>query len=93
MRLFLTTIVQTEMFFFLIAHHPGLRALWDEKRSDTHYRNKWVLFLKGIAQNHPISNYGAWMLLPPDLVVSTATCYYLYVNYFLFSFLFLFVLP
>lgn len=81
----------TQNFFaFLIAHHPGLRALWDKRRSSTHFQHKWVLFLKGISQNGPIYNYGAWMSLPDDLVVPTATCYYLFVNSFQSSFILLF---
>ncbi|KAK7605281.1 hypothetical protein V9T40_007139 [Parthenolecanium corni] len=66
---------------YIRAHHPGLRALWDTNRSATQYRHKWILFLKGISSNRPINNIGTWMdLLPSDLIVSTAACYYLYME-------------
>lgn len=66
--------------FLKIAYHPGLRALWDENQASIHHVNKWILFLKAISSNNRIHNVDAWMNLPSDLVVSSAACYYLYVN-------------
>lgn len=61
---------------FHLVHHPGLRALWNVSTKVDQIQNKWKLFLEAVSPG--IEYVVNWMLLPADLVVSTATCYYLY---------------
>lgn len=60
--------------------HPGLIALWSDDNGDRMNNFRWDLFTKSIS---PKMKASEWNVLPEDLLLSTASVYYLYTERFI----------
>ncbi len=74
------------LYYFLFLNlvtHPGLLCLWSDNIGDRVNKLRWALFVHSILPS--VTDIREWTLLEEDILVTTASLYFLYVSAYCWS--------